>query len=317
MPVSVPGRADHWVAMTGVRFSVALAMTPVDQLLRLARAAEAAGWDGACLPDSIFWPESTDTPYPYTPDGSRFWDEETHFVDPLVAIPAMAAVTERLTFSTNVLKTPIREPLSVAKQVATIAALSDNRFALGVGLSWMPEEFAWTGTEKRTRGKRLDEQIAIIRACCDPDAEWAEFHGEHYDFDALKMRPRPTRPVPIIVGGLSDAGLARAGRLGDGWVSVMNTEEDMREIVPKLRRNLAEAGRTDADCATGRFEIQVTPLVGPDVDAMCRLAEIGVTDIMLIPWLFTGAEGHDVQAKADALDWFRETVIEPVRERVG
>ncbi len=303
--------------MTGVRFSVALAMTPVDQVLTLAKAAEDADWDGICLPDSIFWPQATDTPYPYSPDGSRFWDEDTHFVDPLTAIPAMAAVTERITFSTNVLKTPIREPLALAKQVSTIAALSDNRFALGVGLSWMPEEFTWTGTQKATRGVRLDEQIAIIRACCDPAQEWAEFHGEHYDFAPLKMRPRPTKPVPIIVGGLSDAGLRRAGRLGDGWVSVMNTEDDMREIVPKLRSSLADAGRTDADCATGRFEIQVTPLVGPDVDTMCRLAEIGVTDIMLIPWLFTGADGNDVQAKADALNWFHDTVIAPVRARVG
>lgn len=303
--------------MTAVRFSVALAMTPVDQVLALARGAEEAGWDGICLPDSIFWPEHTDTPYPYSPDGSRFWDEETHFVDPLAAIPAMAAVTERITFSTNVVKMPIREPLSVAKQVSTIASLSNDRFALGVGLSWMPEEFTWTGTQKRTRGKRLDEQIQIIRACCDPDREWAEFHGEHYAFDKLKMRPRPSKPVPIIVGGLSDAGLRRAGRLGDGWVSVMNTVDDMREIVPKLRSHLAEAGRTDNDCATGRFEIQVTPLVGPDVDAMCELVEVGVTDIMLIPWLFTGAEGHDVKAKVDALHWFRETVIEPTRARVG
>ncbi len=301
----------------GVRFSVALAMTPVDQVLDLARGAEAAGWDGICLPDSIFWPQHTDTPYPYSPDGSRFWDEETHFVDPLVAIPAMAAVTERLTFSTNVLKTPIREPLALAKQVSTIAALSNNRFALGVGLSWMPEEFAWTGTEKRTRGVRLDEQIAIVRACCDPATEWAEFHGEHYDFDALKMRPRPTQQVPIIVGGLSDAGLRRAATVGDGWVSVMNTEDELREIVPKLHALRAEAGRTDADTPTGRFEVQVTPLLGPDVDAMCRIAEIGVTDIMLIPWLFRGVAGDDVAGKVESLHWFREEVMEPVRQRVG
>ncbi len=300
-----------------MRFGVALAMTPAEQMLEVARATEDAGWDVIALPDSIFWPADTVADYPYSPDGARFWNEETPFVDPLTAIPAMAAVTERITFTTNVLKLPIREPLAVAKSVGTAAVMSNDRISLGVGLSWMPEEFAWTGTEKRTRGKRIDEQIAILRACLDPDVEWAEHHGEHYDVGPLKMRPRPARKVPIHVGGLSDPALDRAARLGDGWVSIMNTPDEIAEIVPRLHALRAEHGRTDADTARGEFQILVTPLVGPDVDEFCRLAELGVTDVLLIPWLFTGADQDDVAAKIESLSWFHGEVIQPVHDRLG
>ncbi|MCI3948235.1 MAG: putative F420-dependent oxidoreductase, Rv2161c family, partial [Acidimicrobiales bacterium] len=177
-----------------MRFTVPFPMLPADHLLPLAQAAEAAGFDAIALPDSVFYPEVVSAGYPYTPDGSRFWAAETPFVDPFVSVAAMAAVTERIHFYTNVVKLPIRNPLLVAKQVSTLAVLSGDRFALGVGLSWMPEEFEWTGTEKRTRGARTDEAIEIIRAvCAGGGPQWVEHHGRHYDFERLMISPAPAQ----------------------------------------------------------------------------------------------------------------------------
>ncbi len=118
--------------------------------------------------------------------------------DPFIAMTAMAAVTARVRFYTNVLKLPLRDPLLTAKQVATMAVMSQNRIAVGVGLSWIPEEFEFTGTEMRTRGARTDEAIAIVKAVCSGEGpQWVEFHGKHYDFDRLMISPAPDRPVPI------------------------------------------------------------------------------------------------------------------------
>ena len=174
-----------------LEFALALPMLPATHFLPLARAAEAAGFASIAVPESVFYPEEVSADYPYTSDGGRFWAPETPFLDPFVAIPAMAAVTEHIAFFTNVLKLGIRDPLLVAKTVSSISALADGRIGLGVGLSWIPEEFEWLGQDMRTRGKRLDEQIAIIRAVVA--GGYVEHHGDHYDFDRLRMDP-PAAP---------------------------------------------------------------------------------------------------------------------------
>src|SRR3954470_1762179 len=109
-------------------------MCDPDQYLPVARAANEAGWHAVAVPDSPFFPEHTTASYHYSADGARYLDGSTPFLDPWVAIPAMAAVTEPLRFSPMVLKLPIRQPLLIAKTVATAAVLSKERVALGVGL---------------------------------------------------------------------------------------------------------------------------------------------------------------------------------------
>ena len=102
-----------------MQFSLALPMLPPEHFLPLARAAEDAGYGSIAVPESVFFPEEVSAGYPYTADGGRFWAPETPFLDPFVAIPAMAAVTERISFYTNVLKLGIRDPLLVAKTVSS------------------------------------------------------------------------------------------------------------------------------------------------------------------------------------------------------
>jgi probable F420-dependent oxidoreductase len=291
-----------------VKFTISLPFTPPDHLLPIARAAEETGWDAISLPDSVFYPEQVSAGYPYTADGSRFWSPEDPWVDPFVAIPAMAAVTERLRFYTNVLKVGIRQPLLVAKTVGSTAAMFPGRIGLGVGLSWIPEEFAWLGTEKRTRGARLDEGIEIIRACLA--GGWVEHHGEHYDFDRLMMSPAPSEPVPIYVGGHSEPALRRAARLGDGWIAVQVEPSEVAEIVPQLTAYREEFGRAEVP-----FEIGVTPLVMPSVEAMEELAELGVTDVITVPWYFYGGDPTALDTKLADLERFAAEIIAPMSRK--
>ena len=285
-----------------MKFSVALPMLPPDHLLPLARAAEAAGYEGVAVPESVFFPEQVSADYPYSADGGRYWDATTPFVDPFVAIPAMAAVTDRLKFFTNVLKLGIRDPLLVAKTVSSAAAMADGRVGLGVGLSWIPEEFAWLGKDMSTRGARTNEAIEIIRLVMT--GEFVEYHGRHYDFDRLMVRPVPTRPVPIYVGGLSEPGLKRAARLADGWISVANTLEEIAAVVPRLAELRAEYGRADLP-----FEIKALCVDAFDLDGFRRMEEIGVTDAVVCPWYFRPGDVNALDHQVDAVAWFGEETV--------
>ena len=288
-----------------MRWTVAFPMVPADHLLPMARAAEAAGFDTITVPDSVFYPEQVDSAYPYSPDGSRFWTGETPFVDPFISIAAMAAVTERIRFLTNVVKLPIRDPLLVAKQLSSMAVLANDRVGLGVGLSWMPEEFTWTHTDMKTRGKRADEMIEILRLVCGGGGpQWVEYHGKYYDFDRLMMSPAPERAVPISIGGLSEPALRRAARLGDGWISVQNTEVEITDAITALDQYRAEYGRSDV-----AFEVNALCIDAFDLDGYRRLADAGVTELQAVPWYFYGGDPNELQVQIDSLSRFADEII--------
>ena len=291
-----------------MRFTVPLPMMPAHHYVPMARAAEANGFDSIAVPDSVFFPETVTGAYPFSPDGQRWWPPETPFLDPFVAIPAMAAVTERITFLTNVLKLPLRNPLLVAKQVSSIAAISGDRFRLGVGISWIPEEFAWTGTEMRTRGARTDEAIEIIRAvCAGGGPQWVEHHGRHYDLDRLMISPAPEHPVKVLVGGHSDPAMRRAARLADGGISANVTADELGELVTRLHAHLADAGRSPEG-----FEVNGLAVDVLDPDGFRRLEEVGVTECQVVPWYFYGGDPNDLGVQVDSLGRFAETVIAPL-----
>jgi probable F420-dependent oxidoreductase len=288
-----------------MRWTVAFPMFPADHLLPMARAAEAAGFDTITVPDSVFFPEHVSAEYPYSKDGGRFWAPDTPFVDPFVSISAMVAVTERIRFLTNVVKLPIRDPLMVAKQLSSMAVLSQDRVGLGVGLSWIPEEFAWTHTNMHTRGKRADEMIEILRLVCGGGGtQWVEYHGRHYDFDRLMISPAPARPVPIYVGGLSEPGLRRAARLADGWISVQNTTEEIVGAIAGLARYREEYGRADAP-----FEVNALCIDTFDLDGYRRLADAGVTELQAVPWYLFGGDPEDLAVRIDSLSRFADEII--------
>ncbi|MDV6268101.1 TIGR03619 family F420-dependent LLM class oxidoreductase [Rhodococcus globerulus] len=288
-----------------MKWSLAGAMIDALELCELAQVTEEAGFDGIAMPDSVFYPEQVSAPYPYTADGKRMWAPETPMPDPFIAMTAMAAVTSRIQFYTNVFKLPLRDPLLTAKQVSTMAVMSGNRIAIGVGLSWIPEEFTFTGTEMRTRGARTDEAIEIIKAvCAGRGPEWVEYHGKHYDFDALMISPAPEIPVPIYIGGHSEPGLRRAARLADGWMSVNTTKAELASAIDRLTKLRAEFGRADVP-----FEINVSPTDVRDIDGYRELEELGVTEIRVSPWYRYGVDPGDRQGRLDSIRRFADEVI--------
>ena len=288
-----------------MRWTVPFPMFEPDHLLPMARAAEANGFDTIALPDSVFFPKDVSAQYPYSPDGSRFWAADTPFVDPFVGIAAMAAVTERIRFTTNVVKLAIRDPLLVAKQLASMAVLSHDRVSLGVGLSWIPEEFAWTHTEMKTRGKRVDEMIEIMKLVCAGNGpEFVEYHGNHYDVGPLMISPAPTKPVKIHVGGLSEPAFRRAARLADGWISVQNTRAEIEHAIERLTFFRKEFGREGEE-----FEINSLCVDTFDLDGYRALADAGVTELQTVPWYFYGGDPDDLSVRIDSLSRFADEVI--------
>ena len=292
-----------------MRFSYAESLIDPTFYAPLAQAAEAAGFDSMIVADSICYPRDSDSTYPYTPDGNREFLEDKPFIEPFTLIPALAAVTERLRFTTFVVKLPIRNPVLVAKQATSVAVLSNNRFGFGVGLSPWPEDYVVTGEPWERRGKRMDEQIEIIKALSA--GGYVEYHGEFYDLPAIKLCPTPTEPLPILIGGHADAALRRAARLCDGWMHAGSEGERLGEFIDRLGELRAEYGRADEP-----FEIHVISLDGYSPDGCRRLEEQGVTDVIIgfrDPY-HVGPDTQPLQEKLDAIAWFGDEVIAKVTD---
>jgi probable F420-dependent oxidoreductase len=287
-----------------MKFTLGIAFSPLDQLIELARTAEECGFASVALPDSIFFSEEVAAAYPYTSDGRRFWTSETPWADPLVAAAAMGAVTSRIRFYTQVLKLGPRNPVLLARQVGSVANLTGNRFGLGVGLGWTPEEFEWCGAPFTHKGRRADESIEILRLILG--GGMVDYHGDHYSFGKLRMSPAPTRPVPIYVGGHTDAALRRAARVGDGWTAAMMRFDRLRATIGRLSELRAEYGRADAP-----FEIQAVCVDRFGLDGYRQQAEAGVTDAIVVPWLLYGAGfDADLESKKGSLRRFADDVID-------
>jgi probable F420-dependent oxidoreductase len=285
-----------------MKFTVGVALSPLDQLTELAATAEECGYSSIALPDSLFYNEEQTAAYPYTPDGSRFWDEETPWVDPFVAAAAMGAVTSTIRFYTQVLKLNPRNPVLLARQIGSVAVLTGNRFGLGVGLGWSPEETRWCGGQFDHRGARADEAIEVIRLILG--GGMVEYHGKFHDFDRLRMSPAPSEDVPIYVGGHTEAALRRAARVGDGWTSAMMTFDDLRAVIDRLGTLRAEYDRT------GPFEIQAVCVDRFGVDGYRQQADLGVTDAIVMPWLFYGtALDGPLRAKKDGMKRFADEIM--------
>jgi len=289
-----------------MKFTLGIAMSPLDQMVGIAKTAEECGFASVALPDSLFYAESVAAKYPYTSDGSRMWDADTPWVDPFVAAAAMGAATSTIRFYTQVLKLGSRNPLLLARQIGSVANMTGNRFGLGVGLGWSPEEFEWCGVPFERKGLRANESIEVLRAVLA--GGMVEYHGKLFEFGRLQMSPAPTEPVPIYVGGHSEAALRRAARLGDGWTSAMIKIDELRTVIARLGELRAEYGRTDEP-----FEIQAVCVNRFGLDGYREQAEAGVTDAITVPWLFDGlAYDSDLSAKQDSIKRFAENIVEKV-----
>ena len=290
-----------------MRFTYAEAMTDSGYYLPLARAAEEAGYSSITVADSLAYPKESDSVYPYTADGSRTFLEDKEFIETFVLCAAMGAVTTTLRFTPFVLKLPVRPPVLVAKQAASVAALTNNRLALGVGISPWPEDFEIMGVPFARRGKRMDECMEIVRGLTA--GGYFEFHGEFYDIPAFKICPTPSAPIPLLVGGHADAALRRAVLRGDGWMHGGGAPEELDALLDKIGAIRRAEGLADRP-----FEIHVISLDAYSADGIKRLEDRGVTDVIVgfrIPYQ-VGPDTEPLAKKIEHLNRYAESVIAKV-----
>ena len=290
-----------------MRFTFAESMCEPKQLLTLAVEAERCGFDSFTVPESLMYPQHSDTKYPYTGDGGREFLEGKPFIEPFVLMGALASITQRLRFTTFVVKLPLRHPVLSAKQATSVAVLSDNRFGFGVGLSPWPDDFRVMNVPWEGRGKRLDECIQIIRGLSS--GEWFEFHGEVFDLEPIKLCPAPTKPIPFLIGGHTEAAYKRAAKLGDGWMHGGGGQaSDLDGAIARIHALRREYG-TDRK----PFEVHAISLNAYTLDGIKKLEDQGVTDAIVG---FRDAYKPDtmpLQQKIDALKGYADRVIAKLR----
>jgi probable F420-dependent oxidoreductase len=260
-----------------MEFWQAVSFVPVDELDAIARAAEAAGFAGLAIPDHLMIPAKVQSRYPYAPDAEIVWDPAAPFPEPFALACMLGACTTKLRFLTYVYVLPLRDPFTAAKGISTAAVLTRNRAVLGVGAGWMEDEFRAVGASFRDRGRRFDDLLVILRKLLS--GRPAEHRSDWYQFPLVQMSPAPTAPVPVWIGGHSEAALRRAAR-HDGWIGVNYEEADIAPILQRLRALRAEAQRPDS-----AFSITLSTNAPLDVELCRRLAAQGVTGIVLPTWL--------------------------------
>ena len=285
-----------------MKFVLSTSFSKVQHLKALAPVADGHGWEAMSFSDHVVNPEQISTPYPYTEDGSRRWQPFTDWPDPWVTIGALAAITTRLRFTNNVFVLPMRNPFLVAKAISTAAIISENRVTPAFGVGWSADEFALMQQNFKTRGKRADEMLEIMRLLWS--GEMVTYRGQHYQFDALEMNPAPSQPIPIWIGGISDPAMRRAARLGDGWVTDLQTSEDIIRSIARIQDWRREYGREDLP-----FDVMATPSDAWTVDGYKRLADAGVTHILTMPWPFYHGETDELDKKIDGVKRYADDII--------
>ena len=209
-----------------------------DRVVELAKAIEEIGYDDLAMFDHVVMGHATAT------RKAPMYPPQMPILEAFITLGYVAAVTTRVTLSTEVLVLPQRQATLVAKQVSTLDTLSGGRMRLGVGVGWQAAEYEALGEDFSTRGRRMDETIAYLRHCWGD--ERIQQRGARFLADEIAMEPKPPQggSLPIWVGGLGAVALKRTGELGDGWMGMAaGSDDDMRGAIATIRRHAADAGR--------------------------------------------------------------------------
>jgi probable F420-dependent oxidoreductase len=284
----------------GLAFASSVGTDP-ESSLEICRQAEALGFDSVWGGEHVIRPTEFGSRYPYTADGQMPGEPETPIPDPLIWLAYVAAAAPSLQLGTCILILPQRNPVVLAKELATLDQLSGGRVELGIGVGWLEEEFQALGIPWERRGARTDEYIQAMRALWA--GPHAEFHGDFVDFPAVTCSPRPPAgSIPIIVGGDTPAAVRRAARLGQGYFPGTSEEDGLRKLIADLGVAADAAGRDPSDIAVHSIfgEQMANPQAGAE-----QLAKLGVARAMVPAFFFAGPGGLDRLAE------FGEKVITP------
>jgi probable F420-dependent oxidoreductase len=270
-----------------------------DNALDICSAAAAAGFESVWGGEHVIIPAGIESAYPYTEDGKIPVTPDAPIPDPLIWLAYVAAANPGLRLGTCILILPQRNPLLLAKELATLDRLSGGRMELGIGVGWMKEEFDAMGIPWEARGARTDEYIEAMRLLWSGPG--VEFHGRFVDFDEVTCSPRPpTGSIPIIVGGDTDRAIKRAAGLAQGYFPGSTDPEKLESLITSLKQKTEENGRNPE-------EMEVSVIYGEQMTdparGMEQMATIGVDRLMVPAFMFMGDGGLDRLAE------FGETVI--------
>lgn len=251
--------------------------------VEFARAAEPAGFESVWTVEHVIVPSGYQSTYPYSPTGKMPGPEESPIPDPLIWLSFVAAATETIRLATGILILPQRNPVVLAKELATLDAMSGGRVDLGIGVGWLEEEFDAIGVPFAERGARTDDHVAALRALWTQDK--ASHHSDFTSFTDCILRPRPAQgTIPIHVGGHTPAAARRAGRLGDGFFPGRGDHGELRDLIEIARTSATEAGRDP-----GAIEVTAGAYSGggqQGLDEVAALAELGVDRVVVPAFLF-------------------------------
>jgi probable F420-dependent oxidoreductase len=254
------------------------------RLTTAAQAAEAAGFESLWAGEHVVLPDPQAPPSPMAPQDPA--------IDPFIGLTYAAAVTERIRLATGIVIMPQRNPVVLAKQIASLDVLSGGRFTLGIGVGYLEPEFRAIGANFPDRGAVTDEFVEAMQALWYQDRP--EYHGDHVEFAGVDAHPRPVQqPVPIVVGGHTAAAYRRAVARGAGWYGFAMTPETAAASVDGLRK---AADQVDRPVALGDLELTITPRGRLTAETAAAFAELGVDRLVIIP----NPKDDDVRPSIDA-----------------
>ena len=212
-------------------------------------AADRLGYDSLWGVDHVVMPRHVESRYVLPREPATIADDAVSGLlapnfELVTTLAFVAAITERIKLGSAVAVLPIRNAVLNARQLATVDRYSGGRLLCGIGVGWLKEEADAMGVPWDRRGARADEHIALLRAIWTAPGTHVEFHGEFWDVPPMDPEPQPVQqPIPILVGGHSDAAIDRAARLGDGWIAAGMSSERLADLLPKLRLAAERHGR--------------------------------------------------------------------------
>ena len=248
-----------------------------DVIDAVARGAEQAGFATLWSGEHVVMVDQSSSRYPYSEDGRIAVPSEADWLDPMIGLSFAAAATTTIGIATGILLLPEHNPVLVAKQAASLDALSGGRFTLGVGVGWSREEFDALGVPFERRAARTAEYVAAMRTLWRDDV--ASFDGEFVGFASVRVNPKPVRGgrIPIVLGGNGDAALRQVAEWGDGWYGFnLQGTEAAAAHVATIRRLCDERGR---DVGELRLVVALRDPQRSDVDDLVRL---GVDELVLV-----------------------------------
>jgi probable F420-dependent oxidoreductase len=238
---------------------------------RLAKRCEELGYDSWWVGEHVVLPSPRVPPAPMEPTDA--------ILDPLVHLAFVAGVTERMLLGTGIIILPQRNPLVLAKQVASLELLSSGRFLFGVGVGYLEPELYAIGVTLAERASRTDDYLGAMRAIWYDDAP-VSFTGRHTQFSGIDAHPRPSARVPIVVGGRTPGAFKRTIEQGDGWYGFFVDPEQTADAVESLR---VARGQFQRPPELGEVEISVTPRGPVTADSLRAYVDAGVDRLIVYP----------------------------------